>query len=147
MDKNDFDNDYDHELSNAELINNDSFLKLKTKNKHKEIRRKLFYLFIGIALTVFVAVICIVVFFGLKNVEIRGNSKYTEEQILKACGFSKADNLLALDLDKAEEKIKAKCPYVSDVSFKIVLPSTLIITVVEDAPSYCTVITFCYPKI
>lgn len=129
--------DFEQDLSNAELINNDSFLKLKTKNKHKELRRKLFYLLVGIALTLFVAVICIVVFFGLKNVEIRGNSKYTEEQILKASGFSKADNLLALDLDEAEEKIKSKCPYVSDVSFKIVLPSTIIITVVEDAPSYC----------
>lgn len=136
MDDRNIDNAFDDNLSNAELINNDSFLKLKAKNKHKELRRRIFYLLIGIALTVFVAVICIVVFFGLKNVEIRGNSKYSEEQILKACGFSKADNLLALDFDKAEEKIKTKCPYISDVSFKVVLPSTVIITVVEDAPSY-----------
>lgn len=138
MDERNNDNHFDDSLSNAELVNNDSFLKLKAKNKHKELRRRLFYLVVGIALTVFVAIICIVVFFGLKNVEIRGNSKYTEEQILKACGFSKADNLLALDLDKAEEKIKSKCPYVSEVSFKVVLPSTVIITIREDAPSYCT---------
>ena len=132
------DNIYTDNLSNAELVNNDSFLKLRAKNKHKEFRRKLFYIIIGLALTVLVALICIVVFFGLKNVEIKGNSTYTEEQILKACGFSNANNLLALDLDKAEEKIKTSCPYVSDVSFKIVLPSTVIITVTEDAPSYST---------
>lgn len=138
MDDRNLSNVFDDNMSNAELINNDSFLKLKTKNKHKELRRKLFYLLVGITLTVLVAIICIVVFFGLKNVEIKGNSKYSEEDILKASGLSKADNLFGLDLKKAEEKIKNKCPYVSNVDFKIVLPSTIIINVTEDAPSYCT---------
>ena len=36
--------DFEQDLSNAELINNDSFLKLKAKNKHKELRRRIFYL-------------------------------------------------------------------------------------------------------
>lgn len=134
-----FDNelDLDEDLSNAELVNNDSFLRLKSKNKRKEIGRRIFYLIVGISLLTLVTLICVVVFFGLKNVEIRGNTKYTDEQILDACDFSAADNLFGIDLTKIEKEIIKKCPYISNVSFKRVLPSTLVITVTEDAPSYC----------
>ncbi len=128
---------FDEELSNAELVNNDSFLKLRSKNKRKEIGRKIFYVAVGVSLTALIAIVCVVVFFGLKKVEIRGNSRYTEEQILEACGFSPSDNLFGVDLKKAEKDIIKKYPYISKVTFKRVLPSTLIITVTEDAPSYC----------
>ena len=130
--------DLDNELSNAELVNNDSFLKLRAKNKQKEIARKFFYFTLGAALITLITMVCVVVFFGLKTVEIKGISKYTEEQILSACDFSSADNLFGIDFDEVEERIKRKCPYISDVSFKRALPSTLVITVTEDAPSYCT---------
>ncbi len=137
MNSNDSEYLFDEELSNAELVNNDSFLKLRSKNKRKEIGRKIFYVVIGISLTVLVALVCVVVFFGLKNVEVRGNSRYTEKQILEACGFSPSDNLFGVDLKKAERDIIKKYPYISKVTFKRVLPSTLIINVTEDAPSYC----------
>lgn len=137
MNSNDSEYFFDEELSNAELVNNDSFLKLRSKNKRKEIGRKIFYIVIGAALSVLIAVVCVVVFFGLKNVEIRGNSRYTEKQILDACGFSGSDNLFGVDLKKAEKDIIKKYPYISKVTFKRVLPSTLIINVTEDAPSYC----------
>ena len=130
--------DLDGELSNAELVNNDSFLKLRSKNRRKEILRRFFYFAVGAALVTLITVVCVVVFFGLKKVEIKGISKYTEEQILKACDFSSADNLFGIDFDEVEEKIKKKCPYISNVTFKRALPSTLVITVTEDAPSYCT---------
>lgn len=130
--------DINEDMTNAELVNNDSFLRLKAKNRHKEIGRKIFYVAVALILAAFVAVVCIAVFFGLKKVEIKGNSKYTEEQILKACDLSSADNLLTIDLDAVEERIFKACPYISKISFKIALPSTLIVTITEDAPSYCT---------
>ena len=137
MNSNDSEYLFNEELSNAELVNNDSFLKLRTKNKRKEVGRKIFYVVIGAALTALIAVVCIVVFFGLKKVEIRGNSRYTEKQILDACGFSPSDNLFGVDLKKTERNIIKKYPYISKVTFKRVLPSTLIVSVTEDAPSYC----------
>ena len=137
MNSNDSEYLFDEDISNAELVNNDSFLKLRSKNKRKEIGRKIFYVVVAVLLVALITTICIVVFFGLKNVEIRGNIRYTEEQILEACGFSPSDNLVGVDLKKAEREIIKKYPYISKVTFKRVLPSTLIITVVEDAPSYC----------
>ncbi len=137
MNSNDSEYLFDEDISNAELVNNDSFLKLRSKNKRKEIGRKIFYIVVAVLLIALITTVCIVVFFGLKNVEIRGNIRYTEEQILEACGFSPSDNLVGVDLKKAEREIIKKYPYISKVTFKRVLPSTLIITVVEDAPSYC----------
>ncbi len=128
---------FNEELSNAELINNDSFLKLRSKNKRKVIGRRVFYVAIGMSLTALIAIVCIVVFFSLKNVEVKGNSRYTKEQILEACGFSPSDNLFGVDLKKAEKNIIKRYPYISKVTFKRVLPSTLVINVTEDAPSYC----------
>lgn len=137
MNNNDSEYLFDEELSNAELVNNDSFLKLRSKNKRREFGRKIFYVAVGASLTALIAVVCVVVFFGLKNVEIRGNNRYTEEQILEACGFSASDNLFGVNLSKIERDIIKKYPYISKVTFKRVLPSTLIISVTEDAPSYC----------
>lgn len=128
----------DEELSNAELVNNDSFLKLRSKNKRKEVGRKIFYVLIGALLTALIVVVCIFVFFGLDKVEVKGNSRYTEKQIIEACGFSPSDNLFGVDLEKAEKDIIKKYPYISKVTFKRVLPSTLVINVTEDAPHYCT---------
>ena len=133
-----FGTDIDNEMTNAELVNNDSFLRLRAKNRYKELGRRIFYVFVALILVAIVAFVCITVFFGLNKVEIKGNSKYTEEQILKACDLSGANNLLTIDLDALEERIYKACPYISKISFKIVLPSTLIVTVTEDAPSYCT---------
>lgn len=127
----------DEDISNAELVNQDSFLKLKAKNRHKEIRRRIFSLIVAILIIAILATICITVFLGLKKVEIKGNFRYTKEQIIEASGLDGSDNLITLDLKKAKRKIMKACPYISNVSFKIVLPSTVIITVDEDAPGYC----------
>lgn len=124
------------EYSNAELVNQDSFERLRSKNRHKEWRRRLFYLIVALVLIAIIGVICVVLFFGLKSVEIEGNSRYSEEEILAAYPFDSTDNLFGIDLDEAEAAIIKACPYISRVSFRRVLPSTLVITVSEDAPGY-----------
>ena len=69
------------ELNNAELVNQNSFERLRSKNLHKEIRRRIFYFLISMILIVLIGIVCIVIFFGLKNVEIRGNSRYSANEI------------------------------------------------------------------
>lgn len=124
------------EFSNAELVNQDSFERLRSKNHRKEIGRRIFYFFLALLLTVVLGLLCIAFFFGLRSFEVKGSSRYTKEEILTASGFDTTDNLFGLDFKAAEKAILAHCPYISEVTFKRVLPSTLVITVVEDAPSY-----------
>lgn len=127
----------EEEYTNAELVNQDSFERLRSKNRHKEWRRRIFYLLVALVLIALIGVICVVLFFGLKSVEVKGNSRYSKEEILAAYSFDTTDNLFGIDLEAAEEAIIKACPYVSRVSFERVLPSTLVITVVEDAPGFC----------
>ncbi len=125
-------------LNNAELINKDSFERLKSKKRRKEIRRKIFYLFLSLFLCAVVGVICVVFFFGLKDVEIRGNEKYSGDEILSVCEFDEETNLFGIDFAAAERRITERFPYIRSVTFKRALPSTLIITVTEDVPVWYT---------
>ena len=135
MNENDFDRDIP---TNAELVNQDSFERLRSKNRRKEVRRRLFYVIIALVLIVIVGLVCVITFFGLKSIEVRGNSRYSSEEILEASGLDTTKNLFSIDFDEVEAAIRRACPYVSHISFERVLPSTLVITVNEDVPGYCT---------
>ncbi len=123
--------------TNAELVNQDSFERLRSKNRRKEIFRRIFYFFLAFLLLAMVAALCVFLFFRMKEVKIHGNDRYSADEILSVCGFSEETNLFAIDFDDVEAKILSNYPYIRDVSFKRVLPSTLVITVNEDAPKYC----------
>lgn len=125
-------------LNNAELVNKDSFERLRSKNRHKEFRRRIFYLFVSLLLCAIVGIVCVAFFFGLKHVEIKGNKSYTSDDIIASCGFESGDNLFGIDLSALRLTILSEHPYIRDVSFRRVLPSTLIITVEEDTPVWFT---------
>ena len=63
-----FGTEIDNEMTNAELVNNDSFLRLRAKNRYKEFGRRIFYVFVALILIAIVAFVCITVFFGLNKV-------------------------------------------------------------------------------
>ena len=86
-------------LNNAELVNQDSFERLRSKNRRKEIRRRIFYTLVALLLIAAVGIVCVVLFFNLRTVEIRGNSHYTDEEILDACGFTPTTNLFGIDFE------------------------------------------------
>ncbi len=124
--------------TNAEIVNHDSFAKLKAKNRRKNLRRKLFSLIVILLLCGALAFLCITLFFGLKTTKVIGNSKYSAEDIIKACNFDSSTNLLSISYAKTEEKLRAQFPYIGKVEFERKLPSTLVITVNEDVPTFYT---------
>ncbi len=138
MSSDDFNAEVSGGMNNAELVNKDSFERLRSKNRRKEFHRRIFYLLISLILIAAVGLICVVFFFGMEDIEVRGNSRYTEDEIISACGFGEKENLFTIDFDEVEDSISEKYPYIRGVSFKRVLPSTLIITVTEDAPVWYT---------
>ena len=122
--------------SNAEIINQDSFEKLKAKSRHKKIFRRLFSIVFTVAICALFGFICVILFFGLKETEVIGNVKYKSDDIINACGFDDSTNLFSIDIDETAKKIKSKFSYISSVEFEKKLPSKLIIKVTEDSPSY-----------
>lgn len=87
------------------------------------------------ALLILAAVIggCIV-FFRVDTVEVQGNSRYTQEEIVEASGVKSGDNMFLLNKFEIIDKMLAQLTYLDDVTIRRGLPSTIKINVTE-----CTV--------
>ncbi len=86
----------------------------------------------GILCLVLVAVLLFLMspMFSIKNLSVAGNVKLTPEEIIKASGISKGDNIFAIDGAKAEEGIKKLGP-VSGIRIVRSLPSGVTLEVSE----------------
>ena len=102
------------------------------KRKKREKRRKRILNFI--LLLFIVALIYLFTFktdfFNIKKIEIIGNKKLNDEQILKTSICSKGENIFKINKKYCEESIK-KLAYVKDVKITRKLPNTIKINIVE----------------
>ena len=81
---------------------------------------------------VIVAVIFVMsVFFRVSDIQVRGNSHYTDEEIIRAIDIEEGDNLFFFDRFAALSRVFAKLPYIDEVSVERSLPNRVIITVSE----------------
>ena len=71
------------------------------------------------------------VFFRVETVEVTGNQRYTQEEIIAASGIQMGDNLYALNKVNIGRKIRTRLPYVGELSINRSLPSTIRIDVTE----------------
>lgn len=76
-------------------------------------------------------VLGIAIFFRVHTVEIQGNDIYSQEQIVQVSGVEPGDNLLMVNRGAVTGNIKARLPYIQDVSVGLVLPDVVVIKVVE----------------
>ena len=81
---------------------------------------------------VIVAVIFVMsVFFRVSDIQVRGNSHYTDEEIIRAIDIEEGDNLFFFDRFAALSRVFAKLPYIDEVTVERSLPNRVIITVSE----------------
>jgi len=73
----------------------------------------------------------IAIFFRISRIEIRGNERYSTEEIRVASGVEQGDNLLLFNKFKAISGIFSKLPYVDEIRMSRDLPDTLVIEVAE----------------
>lgn len=125
-------------ISNAEIVNRDTLERLKAKKRYKKIFRRINYILLSIVLCFIFVIICMALFLKIEHIEVKGNERYTKEQIIDESGISVGQNLYAINKKSAEAAIIAEYPYVSDVVIRRKLPSTLNFKVSEDQPKYFT---------
>ena len=81
---------------------------------------------------VIVAVIFVMsVFFRVSDIQVRGNTHYTDEEIIRAIDIEEGDNLFFFDRFAALSRVFAKLPYIDEVTVERSLPNRVIITVSE----------------
>lgn len=83
--------------------------------------------FLVVVATIFV----MSVFFRITNIQVEGNSHYSDEEIIRAIDIEEGDNLFFFDRFAALSRVFAKLPYIEEVSVERSLPNKVIITVTE----------------
>lgn len=74
--------------------------------------------------------------FKTANFEIEGDTRYSKEQLVSACGIKEGENIFLANKKWAEENIKNTFPYVQKVDVSFGLPDRIVIDVTEGEASY-----------
>ncbi|MBQ7336675.1 MAG: FtsQ-type POTRA domain-containing protein [Clostridia bacterium] len=88
-------------------------------------------LLMGGMILVFGLLLIVLPIFKVSQVEVAGNSFYTAEQLAEASGIEVGDELLAVDMQDAVNRILKACPNVAKVSIGVSFPFGITITVEE----------------
>lgn len=71
------------------------------------------------------------VFFRVSDIEVNGNTHYSDSEIIRAIDIEEGDNLFFFDRFAALSRVFAKLPYVEEVSVERKLPDKVVIDVTE----------------
>ena len=74
------------------------------------------------------------VFFRISDIEVEGNTHYTDEEIIRAIAIEQGDNLFFFDHFATTARVFSKLPYIEQVvSVERRLPNKIVITVEESS--------------
>ncbi|MBQ1674929.1 MAG: FtsQ-type POTRA domain-containing protein [Oscillospiraceae bacterium] len=70
-------------------------------------------------------------FFKVEHIEVEGNTRYTQEEVIAASGLKTGDNLFLMNKYEVASRIRDELNYVESVRITRSLPSTLHIVITE----------------
>lgn len=104
----------------------------RRRQRQREYRRTGVFARVLVMLAIVAAIVLgVAIFFRVHTVEVQGNKIYSQEQVAQASGVEAGDNLLMINRAAVAGSIKARMPYVRDVSVSPVMPDTVVIQIVE----------------
>ncbi|XOQ43971.1 MAG: Cell division protein DivIB [Clostridium sp.] len=104
---------------------------VRAANRRRRRRRALliFYIFLFLAVLFAAVAVSLTVLFQIDSIQVSGTSKYSQEQIINACGIKKGENLFLADTKQAEQRIQSQLPYIGSVQVRRQLPAKIHIEV------------------
>lgn len=108
----------------------------KKRKKRNKLRKFFIWFCLVIVLLSVGAVLSLTVFFHIESIEISGNKRYSEEEILSHCTVDTGENLFLADTQSAKEMLERNLPYVYNAEIKRKLPSSIDITITEAKVAY-----------
>lgn len=108
----------------------------KRRKKRNKLRKFLLWLLAVIVIAAVGVVLSLTAFFGIENITVTGNSRYTEDEILNQCSISSGENLFLADTKGAADMLELNLPYIYTAEIKRKLPSTIELVITESEPSY-----------
>lgn len=98
----------------------------RKRRKRKKLLARLFVFFIIVCI-ITLTVLSLTVFFPITKIVVRNPEPYSAEQIIKASGIIKGQNLI-LAGKNAEASIVTSLPYISEIDISRKLPGTIYVT-------------------
>lgn len=109
----------------------------KSSSKKRKGNFVLYYVLLGILVVAVLSVLSVTVLFNITNFEVRGEVNYSDEEIIEACGITKGENLLRVNIGRAEEAILTKLVYIDSAEIHRGFPNRLTILVEPAKPIAC----------
>lgn len=113
---------------------------IKNKNKGKKVLITFLTLLILSGLSFLAYFLCTSPSFGVAQILVEGNSKYTTDEIIQKSGIVNSKNIFLTSSSKSKKSLK-ELPYINDVKIVKKLPNTVDIVVTERVLKY-----FAYDK-
>lgn len=104
----------------------------------KEYRHIILTALILLVLAVIIGAVCYRVFFVVQDVDVTGSVNYDEAEVVDAAGISLGDKLYSFRASDAEGEITFLCPYIKTAAVHRHAPTSVTITLEDDAPAYVT---------
>ena len=101
----------------------------RTAAKKKSGRYTLYYVLIGILAVAALTILSTTVLFNIGVFVVNGETVYSDEEIIEACGIVKGENLLKINTGKAENNIVSKLVYIESAKVNRGFPNRLTLSV------------------
>ncbi len=94
-------------------------------------RKLLFYIAAFLAVIVVAVVLCLTVLFRITAIDVEGDTRYSADDLIAACGIEPGENLFLADTKGAEAALEEKYPYLATVEVHRSLPARIEISVTD----------------
>ena len=83
-------------------------------------------------------ILSLTVFFKIEDIQVKGNTIYSCDEIIKKSSIKKGNNLFLSSIKKGKRRIQKELPYIEKINISRKLPNMVIIEV-EDAKTYYSI--------
>lgn len=97
--------------------------------KRRQGKYTLYYIFLGVVVIIALSVLSATVLFNIGVFAVNGETRYSDEEIIEACGIEKGENLLRVNTGRGAEQIVEKLVYIESAEIHRGFPNRLSIIV------------------
>ncbi|MDK2802512.1 MAG: FtsQ-type POTRA domain-containing protein [Oscillospiraceae bacterium] len=98
----------------------------------------LYYIVLLFFVIMTLVILCVTVFFNIREINIQGSDIYSTEEILENISLKKGDNLFRINVEDLREQILKKFKFIDYVDIQVKIPDSLDIKV-EDASIFLSI--------
>lgn len=104
---------------------------LTRRRAGRKLNIRALYAMASVVAAVIILVLCMTVFFNVSEVEVKGVTLYTDDQIVSVGGIYEDMNLVRTDASRAEKRLTENLVYIDEAKVSKVYPSTVVIECTE----------------